>query len=346
MAPGRRTLQAALRARAAKPQPKKATRAQGSQAPSMNATQNAPHCVGDRWDRLPAHISDQAQMLSFRAASQALSLTQSAVSRQIQALEDEVGVPCFAATPAPWSSPARAYNCCRRWSPPWARGRRGAPDPPECRTAHRVDQHLVVFCLLWLIPRLADFHLTHPDIDIRINATDVPVDLETADVDVALRYAFTSPGSAHAQQLFGEQLTAVASPALLRQTGAIHRPSDLAHHALIEAGMARRSPHMEWLSWQRWLEASNCSTWEPVRWLYFNYAHQIAQAALAGQGVALARMPLVADSLAQENLVEVLPGTRLDSPMAYWLLVGTQSAPRRNPGLLPLAAPRLKPPAA
>ena len=62
--------------------------------------------------------------------------------------------------------------------------------------------------------------------------------------------------------------------------------------------------------------------------MYFNYAHQIAQAALTGQGVALARMPLVADSLASGDLVEVLPGTRLDSPMVYWLIVGPRSNQR------------------
>eukprot|EP01036_Dinobryon_divergens_P041689 gene41689-55288_t len=51
------------------------------------------------------------------------------------------------------------------------------------------------------------------------------------------------------------------------------------------------------------------------RWLYFNDAYQIAQAALTGQGIALARMPLVADSLASGDLVEPLPGMRIDSPL-------------------------------
>ena len=66
----------------------------------------------------------------------------------------------------------------------------------------------------------------------------------------------------------------------------------------------------------------------PQRWLYFNYAHQILQAALTGQGVALARLPLVADSLANGSLVEVLPEHRLDSPLAYWLVRGPHGAQR------------------
>jgi len=270
-----------------------------------------------------------AQMLSFRAASQALSLTQSAVSRQIQALEDEVGVALFRRHTRAVELTGAGVQLLQALEP--ALERVDAAVRQIRQSAGRRTVSISTwssFASLWLIPRLTDFHRTHPDIDIRINATDVPVDLETADVDVALRYALPAQVPAHAQQLFGEQLTAVASPVLLRQAGAIHRPSDLAHHALIEAGMAQRSPHMEWLSWQRWLEAQQLQHLEPVRWLYFNYAHQIAQAALTGQGVALARMPLVVDSLVQANLVEVLPGTRLDSPMAYWLLVGTQSAPR------------------
>jgi LysR family glycine cleavage system transcriptional activator len=102
----------------------------------------------------------------------------------------------------------------------------------------------------------------------------------------------------------------------------------LAHFALIEAGDAHRTQHLEWLTWRRWLDEHGFKKLEPKRWLYFNYAHQIAQAALTGQGVALSRLPLVADSLASGDLVEVLPGMRLDTPMAYWLMVGPRSGMR------------------
>ena len=101
--------------------------------------------------------------------------------------------------------------------------------------------------------------------------------------------------------------------------------------ALIEAGDAYRTQHMEWLSWQRWLDTfsphapGKTAAPSPARWLYFNYAHQIVQAALTGQGVALARQPLVAESLANGDLVEVLPEMRLSSPLAYWLLVAPRS---------------------
>jgi LysR family glycine cleavage system transcriptional activator len=85
---------------------------------------------------------------------------------------------------------------------------------------------------------------------------------------------------------------------------------------------------MELLTWRRWLEVQQLRRLEPKRWLYFNYAHQIAQAALTGQGVALVRTPLVAESLASGDLVEPFPRLRLDSPLAYWLIVGPRSATR------------------
>jgi DNA-binding transcriptional LysR family regulator len=131
-----------------------------------------------------------------------------------------------------------------------------------------------------------------------------------------------------ALRLFGEQLTPVASPWLLKSQTRLQGGQDLQHFALLEASDAHRTANMAWLTWRRWLDTHGFASTEPKRWLYFNFAHQIAQAALTGQGVALARMPLIADSLASGDLVEVLPGLRLDSPLAYWLIVGPRSAVR------------------
>jgi LysR family transcriptional regulator, glycine cleavage system transcriptional activator len=151
-----------------------------------------------------------------------------------------------------------------------------------------------------------------------------------------------------AVRLFGEQLTPMASPWLLKERP-LAQMTDLAHFTLIEAGDAHRTRHLEWLTWQRWLDefgaapetptapgaARNAAKTQPLRkalspqrWLYFNYAHQIVQAAISGQGVALARLPLVADSLASGALVEPLPQYRLNSPLVYWLLVAPRSAMR------------------
>ena len=271
-----------------------------------------------------------ARHLNFRAAAEELSLTQSAVSRQIQSLEDEVGVPLFLRhTRAVELTGAGAQLLQAVGS---SLQRIDAAVRLVRRSAGRRTVALSTwasFASMWLITRMEAFQSEHPDIDIRIDASDNLVDLETTDVDMALRYAAPSAMlNSQAQRLFGEQLTVVASPWLLKGGPAIRHARDLLNFTLIEAGDTHRSQNLEWLSWQRWFDAQQLQNFEPKRWLYFNYAHQIVQAALTGQGIALARVPLVADALASGELVEVLPQARLDSPMAYWLLVAPRSAQR------------------
>lgn len=265
-----------------------------------------------------------ARHLNFRLAADELALTQSAVSRQIQALEEEVGTLLL----------VRHTRSVRLSSAGAVLLRAIVPALEQVDAAVRQIRHSVgrksvsittwaSFASMWLIPRLEAFQQAHPDIDIRIDATDAKVDMAHADVDIALRYAVPETMDAHAIRLFGEQLTPVASPWLLA-AHPIAAPSDVCRAAWIEAGDAYRTTHLQWLTWQRWIDTYSApdQVLAPKRWLYFNYAHQIVQAALTGQGVALARMPLVADSLANGDLREPLPEHRLDSPLAYWLVLG------------------------
>ena len=270
-----------------------------------------------------------ARHLNFRAASEELSLTQSAVSRQIQAMEEEVGVALFLRHTRAVELTSAGGQLLRAVVP--ALERLDNAVRMVRRSAGRKSVAITTwasFASMWLIPRLEAFQNDHPDIDLRIDASDVCVELDTADVDVALRYARAGSVPANAIRLFGEQLTPVASPWLLKSGHPLMRGSDLAHFALIEAGDGHRNQNLELLAWRRWLDVHGFPTLEPKRWLYFNYAHQIAQAALTGQGIALARMPLVADSLASGDLVEILPGMRLDSPLTYWLIIGPRAADR------------------
>lgn len=277
-----------------------------------------------------------ARQLNFRAAAEELALTQSAVSRQIQCLEHEIGSPLFlrhTRSVELTSAGGQLLSACNLALE--------QIDSAVQHIRHSQGRQIVSittwasFASMWLIPRLELFQREHPEIDIRIDASDKYVDLSTSDVDLALRYAQPQQMPATAVRLFGEQITPVASRWLL-QHQVIRQVSDLRQCTLIESGDIDKSPPLEWLSWQRWLNHFSAETTKsasrkkaasqlaPQRWLYFNYAYQNAQAALAGQGVALARLPLVAENLARGDLVEVLPETRLQTPMAYWLL----TAPR------------------
>ncbi len=269
-----------------------------------------------------------ARHLNFRAAAEELALTQSAVTRQIQALENEVGVSLFLRHTRAVELTAAGAQLLQSVLPTLER--LDSTVRQIRRSAGRKSVAISTwasFASMWLIPRLEAFQSQHPDIDIRIDASDALVDLDTADVDLVLRYTQASNVPAHAVHLFGEQLTPVVSPWLLKNR-ALQRAEDLAQFTLIEANEAQHSQPMAWLTWRHWLDVYRLRKLEPKRWLYFGYAYQIAQAALAGQGVALTRMPLVADSLSSGDLVEVLPGMRLDSPMAYWLIAAPHSSAR------------------
>ncbi len=269
-----------------------------------------------------------ARHLNFRAASEELSLTQSAVSRQIQTLEDDVGTSLFLRH-------TRAVELTSAGAQLLLAVSRALPQIDGA--VHQIRQSagrksvsittFASFASMWLIPRMEVFQRNNPDIDIRIDASDNAVDMDVADVDLAIRYgpAAAMPGSAI--RLFGEQLAPVISPWLLKSNPRIKKPGDLAQFALIEAGDAHRT-HLEWLTWRRWFDEQKLTKLTPKRWLYFNYADQMVQAALAGQGVALARLPLISENLVNGDLIEALPHTRMDSPMAYWLIVGPRSSAR------------------
>ena len=268
-----------------------------------------------------------ARHLNFRVASEEMALTQSAVSRQIQALEEEVGVPLFLRhTRAVELTSAGAQllmavsNSLPRIDSAVRQIRQSAGRRAVALTT------FASFASMWLIPRLEQFQRDHPDIDIRIDASDHTLDLDVADVDLALRYGPMATMPPHAVRLFGEQLTPVASPWLLKGA-TLKKAADLANFTLIEAGDAH-SAHLEWLTWRRWFDEHGLPKLQPKRWLYFNYAYQMVQAALTGQGVVLARLPMVAESLANGDLVEPLPNQRMDSPMAYWLIIGPRNAQR------------------
>jgi LysR family transcriptional regulator, glycine cleavage system transcriptional activator len=269
-----------------------------------------------------------ARHLNFRAASEELALTQSAVSRQIQALEDDVGAALFLRHTRAvelTSAGALLLGTVARALPQIDGAVRQIRQSAGRRSVSITT--FASFASMWLIPRMEVFQRNNPDIDIRIDASDVAVDMDVADVDLAIRYGPATAMPKQAVRLFGEQLAPVMSPWLLKANPSVQRPEDLARFTLIEAGDAHRT-HLEWLTWRRWFDEQHLLKVTPKRWLYFNYAYQMVQAALAGQGVVLARLPLVSEALAHGDLVEVLPRTRMDSPMAYWLIAGPRSVLR------------------
>ena len=148
--------------------------------------------------------------------------------------------------------------------------------------------------------------------------------LDDPEIDLVLRYCHPDSAPPGAERLFGELITPTVSCALAQQAERGHapplaKPADLAQHALLEEDDHR--PSADFLTWRAWLRQFGVPRLEPARWLYLNFTYQQVQAALAGGGVALGRLPLIIDNLSRGELIEPLgPAHRLPSPFTYWLV--------------------------
>lgn len=258
-----------------------------------------------------------ARQLNFRAAAEELHVTQPAVSRQIRSLEAELGAPLFARGTRHVELTGAGATLLRSVAP--LLDRLDASVRQIRASAGREPVSVTTFASfasLWLLPRLHGFQTLHPDIDIRISAADTLADLDDPEIDLALRYAHPDQAPPQARHLFGEVLTPVCAPTLART---LREPADLVAHTLLEEDDQR--PSAAYLSWRHWLALQGQPGLEPQRWLYLNFTYQQIQAALAGQGVALARLSLVGESLARGELVEPFGAARrTTSPFAYWLI--------------------------
>jgi len=266
--------------------------------------------------------------MSITHAADDLCLTQSAVSRQVAALESHLGVRLF----------ARGYRSIA-FTPEGERLFRSADaavqqlqDAMGELAAAGADKPVVLGASigvagLWLLPRLARFQAAHPGVELRLSASDHVVDLRQDDIDLAIRYARQVPAGAGgpAQRLFGETVVAVAHPSV--DAGALATRRTLARLTLLEFDAPRGHLRPAWLQWSSWLERRGWTGAKPRGVLRFNQYDQVIHAALAGQGVALGRLPLLQPLLDEGRLVVVEPA-RVETDYAYWLL-HADAAPRR-----------------
>jgi len=277
----------------------------------MNRVRQRPLAVG------PLRAFEAvARRLSFRAAAEDLHLTQPAVSRQIRGLEDELGAPLFLRGTRRVELTGAGETLLRAVAPMLDRMDATVRQIRSARGRERVSlTTFASFASLWLLPRLQAFQRDHADVDIRISAGDAMADLDDPELDLALRYCHPDDAPPGCTLMFGEVLTPVASPRL----SGITQPADLVRHTLLEEEGTQ--PSVDYLSWRHWLRQRGAAQLEPRGWLYLNFTYQQIQAALSGQGIALARLALVHEALASGELVEPFgEAGRIASPFAYWLV--------------------------
>jgi DNA-binding transcriptional LysR family regulator len=269
-----------------------------------------------------------ARHLSFTKAGAELHLTQSAVSRQIKELEEQLGVTLFQRRHRAISltepghqlyAAAAQVLTTMRDTTERLRAQSGRRRPLSVTTTNS-------FAALWLIPRLAGFTHEHPGVDVRITAETRVQDLERDGLDLAIRHGPASLAGPNAVRLFGERVFPVCSPKLLRDPKRpLKQPADLKNHCLLQYDDPEgRHP---WLHWKTWLEVAGLSDFRPAGTLSFSGYEQIIPAAIAGHGVALGRSPLVKDLLASRDLVAPFQSTA-DPARAYFAIVARNAAGR------------------
>src|SRR5689334_2888063 len=247
-----------------------------------------------------------ARHLSFTRAGAELFLTQSAVSRQIQSLEEFVGVPLFERRHKALALTDAGQAYYRVVAASLGELREATRKLRESRTGHVLTVTTTVsFASIWLVPRLARFRKEHPRVDVRITATHNVVDMEREGIDLAIRDCpldRVPPGSTY---LVSEHLAVVASPGYLREAKAqkkpYAKPADLQHHALLT--LHDPTGRWPWLSWPAWLEARGVEDFVPESTITLDQYDQVIQACLHGQGVAVGRMTLVEQHIRNKSLV-------------------------------------------
>lgn len=261
-----------------------------------------------------------ARHLSFTRAAAELFLTQSAISRQIQTLEDQLGVKLFrrearriVLTPEGGVLHRAVAEMLVRLADVCA-GLRVAQRRPRVTITAAVG-----LASLWLVPRLAVFQELEPDLDVLISADNRIVDLEREGIDLALRYDDPETVPAEAMHLFGEVVFPVAAPAVARQLSSPLSAEDMANATLLNFEDDSRAV---WQSWEPWLHGFNLAHVRPKAILQFNQYDQLIRAAEDGRGIALGRGPLVMHSIAAGRLVALTEARERIAARAYYLVRG------------------------
>lgn len=269
-----------------------------------------------------------ARNLSFTKAAVELFVTQSAVSRQIQSLEEQLGVALFRRKHRElrlteegqtlYKTAGEVLRLLRDVA-----GRLGARPAGMLTVTTTVS-----FAALWLVPRLNEFHRLHPGIDMRLAATNEIQDLERESIDLAIRYCTPKAAGAAAVRLFGELVFPVCSKSLLAGRR-LASPKDLSGQVLLHYDdPERRYP---WLSWEVWFELTQTQGVRPAGMLRFSHYEQLMRAAVEGQGIALGRSRFVDKWLKQGKLVQPFGKRYMCTPAdsrAYFLVPSPRSAAR------------------
>lgn len=262
-----------------------------------------------------------ARHQSFSLAAQELNVTPAAVGQLVRTLEDWLGSPLFVRS---ISGRARLVTTevAEQALPDIRAGLERLAVGLERLRSGSAGGVLTVtvspaFAAKWLLPRIERFQAAWPETDLRLDTSLKPVDFVAQRIDVGVRYGRGQwPGLA-AEKLMDEEVYPVCAPALLA-TATLQAPDDLRGQVLIHDQSVDTSTGFA--SWQAWLRHAGVQGVPTDRGLRINNSAAVLQAAIDGQGVALARSVMAHDDLAAGRLVRLFPQVRLESALAYYVV--------------------------
>jgi LysR family transcriptional regulator, glycine cleavage system transcriptional activator len=242
-----------------------------------------------------------ARLGSFRLAAAELGITRSAVSHQVKALEQQLGLQLFKrdARRAELTQAGHAYF------PPV----RDAFDQIEAQTRNLrpavADNELtiqvyVTVALKWLIPRLHDFERRYPDMKVKLSTAYFDWDFDETNVDCGIVLARNKSPGHNYRPLFRSLLTPVCSPDLLKGPNALKTPVDLKKHKLLYVYTAEED-------WRLWLEGAGVKNIELSDRLAFDSYILAQEAAVEGRGLAMTIGPFATDEIRMGRLVQPFP---------------------------------------
>jgi LysR family glycine cleavage system transcriptional activator len=261
-----------------------------------------------------------ARHLSFTLAAKELAVTQTAVSHQVKILESELGVALFRRSPRRITLTSAGNAWMAELSELFTRLR---AVNRRLRKPLRSERPVVAVSLLpsfgtrWLVPRLGKFLSAHPELDVRISASEHLVDFALEPFDLGVRYGRGRYPGLACEKLFDDAFVVVCSPTVLARRKLRHA-SDLAGETLLE------DDHPD--AWALWMAHQGVSSRHGVRLTELDDSSMLVEAAVRGNGFALARWSLAIDELALGRLV--LPFPRLPpmpTGLSYWLVAPRES---------------------
>lgn len=239
-----------------------------------------------------------ARHCSFKQAAAELAVTPTAVSHRIRALEEYLGIKLFDRQVRQvllTDAGLQLYPVLQRGFDAFdgAIRRLMAPGERERVTISATN----AFTAKWLVPRVAGFRAEHPGIDLQLHASDAVVDLASHAFDMAIRYGKGRYPGARTEILFADEYVPVINPMLQ-----VRSYEDLGAYPLIHFDWQKAAPDNP--TWTRWYSEAGLP-WSPsqAELRYSDEGHAI-QAAVAGQGIALLSVPLVAEEIAAGRLVQ------------------------------------------